>query len=381
MAEKPIRKIYWIGGNLSRTERTKEWVPYGAQIQEHYRKMGGEDSGYEYVWVSRCTVKQFTSIWKDPNTYGIFWYSHGEAISSSSFTGYPLAYSMYLDESWRGVPRGEQWNKMKLDPQKLPAPSPNLKFIAIKSCGSAKIHDKWQQKAPGVTVVTHQGQLFRRESSRHGNFDQMLNWAKKRSGYLLEKLPKLIKQTGGGCDCNFGLREYWTSAQSSSHQTGPNLVYQKQYYSHKDITPTNPLRKMWDQGNRTGTSTPPPLTPSPFQRPSGLPNQVGVHTKFNIPRPIQTTPKSDFGTGPTGQPKQANPYNNPLRNIWDRGIGSSSTPSSFPNQGRAGNPIRQMRDQGNQPGGQFHSSFQNRTQHNTAQNPLRQMWDKGNNFR
>lgn len=411
MADQSRKKIYWIGGNLSRTERDVEWIPYGAQIQEHYRKMGGENSGYDFVWVSRCTVKQFARIWSDPNTCGIIWYSHGEAESSHTFTGYPLAYSMYLDESWRGVPRGEQWEKMKLDPRKLPVPSPNLKFIAIKSCGSAELHDQWQQKAPNTTVITHQGQLFRRESSRYGNFDQMLSWAKKGpgwtskgkvsegAGYLFELLPRNKQPTGGGCGCNFGLREYWTSSQSSTQQVGPSLVFRKQYFPKPAAPTPNPLRELWDQGNRTASPAPPPMSPPPpSQRFGSAPFQKGGIGQFNYssspaasklgfpqqgagPKPWESSGTSTPGSRPAWRPESTNPSSNPLRSIWDRGIGSSPAPSGLPDRGPGENPLRQLWDQGNRPRGQQFSSLQNRTQNPSSQNPLRQLWDQGNKFR
>lgn len=409
MAEKHRKKIYWIGGNLTRTERDTEWVPYGAQIEEHYRDMGGKDSGYDFEWVSRCTVKKFAEIWKDPQTYGIIWYSHGEAVSSHTFTGYPLAYSMYLDESWRGVPRGEAWEKMKLDPKKLPAPSPNLKFIAIKSCGSAELRDEWKQKAPNATVITHQGQLFRRESSRFRNFDQMMSWAKEGpgwiskgkvsegAGYLFDLLPKEVSQSSG-CDCNFGLREYWTKTQASAQQSGVRSVFHKRYFPGSGAVPANPLREIWNQGNVSpGFSSSQPKVPPFHQNAGGFTRHRRGGRRFGSASPGQRSgldlsqresgfgnhksfEPPEFGSRPTWRPESNFPHQSTLRSIWNRGIGKP-THSQLSNPGVADNPLRQIWDQGNRLNRHHSTSFQNRSQNIRGQNPLRQMWDRGNQSR
>jgi hypothetical protein len=411
MASKPKRIIYWIGGYLSKAERENEWISYGAKIQEHYTRQGGADSGYAFEWISRCTAKQFAEIWSDPNTYGIFWYSHGEAVSGTEFTGYPLAYDIHIDEGWRGQPTGKRWDSMRLDPEQLPKPSPNLHFLAIKSCGSAELQDEWQGKAPGVTIVTHRGQLFRRESSKYGTFDQMLNWVTSKpgifskgkpsdgAGHLFELLPK--PQDVGGCTCNIGVRAYWTRTQGSSVEPSLPLVTSRQFAVAPGRTPTNPLGQMWQQG--IGGAPSPrtawrPLSATTPRNPLRQMWEQGIAQKGRLSsaatrltgpgmaplRPILRTGDQMGGTFPTfskittWRPQAAAQARNPLRDMWERGTRSAQL-GWRPNQTLASNPLRQMWEQGLRSGAQFRTPAQWRPNQTLAagRNPLRQMWQAG----
>lgn len=197
MKEKP--KIYWIGGLLNKQEREKEWVPLGADLKKQFESVVGDDTAYEFVWLSQCSKKKFYEVWSDPNTYGIVWYSHGAAVRSGSgfdLLGYPMTFD----------------NK-KLNPfEKIPKPGRNLQIVAFKSCASAKLHNEWQRVAPDVRFVTHRGNLFSFEwKTKYGElkwrFDQMKAWInagyfdvskptpEQGAKYLLQLLPERFKQT------------------------------------------------------------------------------------------------------------------------------------------------------------------------------------------
>jgi hypothetical protein len=213
MSEKPKKIIYWIGGNLKPSEREIEWKIHGAELQKHYEKMGGADSGYTFSWKSRCTPTQFAQIWRDPSTYGIIWYSHGEALSATLFTGYPLAYHIRIDERWRPELRGDKWDATKLDPSKLPEVSENLRFVAIMACGSRLLEKEWKKKAPRATVVTHEGPLFRLERCKWLSgecevvVDQMTKWTTGRDGRrLFDLLPRPETRPHPGCGCSMSSR-------------------------------------------------------------------------------------------------------------------------------------------------------------------------------
>ncbi|NPV63651.1 MAG: LysM peptidoglycan-binding domain-containing protein [Methanotrichaceae archaeon] len=215
MSEKASPKyIYFISGyltgpeqDLSRTYFENLKSVFKAEAPGYilgFKKPFSERS-FELIEKQNCSKEDFLKIWKEDRTVGIFWYSHGDPN-----TGYPWAASAdYRHSSYI------------LKPQDLPPSGPNLRSLAILSCGSGKAEDRWREKMsyknPAIYTIT--GLL---EDGSMDRTDETYTWineswlstpqrptigARYMMQYAMDDFKPGRAAGCAGCDCNISGRD------------------------------------------------------------------------------------------------------------------------------------------------------------------------------
>ena len=134
--------VWYIGGFLRKDER-KKWVNCGSWLKKAFieEKLNHPSikPGYHFHWESRCTLLRFLEIWQSPNTAAIIWVSHG-------YNGYPLSYNTLFEKRDPTPVEAKAWCLYPDGANDLPAPSRNLRALAVICCESHFHHKAWQKK-------------------------------------------------------------------------------------------------------------------------------------------------------------------------------------------------------------------------------------------
>jgi hypothetical protein len=177
------KKIYFIGGRFQDDEqRDIFWNKYGLMLKQVYNYETKRDRSlrdFKFIPVYKCDREEFERIWIDPNTYGIFWFSHGTP------EGYPVAHHYKLDdEPWERL-TAREWEASLLKPENLEKSSRNLRFVSFMGCRTGRLAEKWQQKMPaGAQFLAFRDDMWAGEGTARTSLD---DWIKND---LLLRKPK-----------------------------------------------------------------------------------------------------------------------------------------------------------------------------------------------
>lgn len=136
--KKPPQYIYFLTGFLYPDEipAMKSYFQdtksiYKAEAPGFYLNISWDiHKPYHFVPVHQCSPGMFKEIWKDNDTAGIFWYSHGDPTTGNIWGNHAI----------------HRKSPDHIDVRKLPKSGKNLKFISVLSCGSEVARQEWFKK-------------------------------------------------------------------------------------------------------------------------------------------------------------------------------------------------------------------------------------------
>ncbi len=151
--KKPPQYIYFVTGFLYPDEipamrsylRDTRSI-FKAEAPGYYLNISWDiHKPYEFIPVHQCSPGLLKEIWKDDDTAGIFWYSHGDPTTGNIWGNHDI----------------HRKSPDHIDVRKLPKSGKNLKFIAVLSCGSEVGRQAWFRKMsyPKAKVKTIPGKL------------------------------------------------------------------------------------------------------------------------------------------------------------------------------------------------------------------------------
>ncbi|MBN1694854.1 hypothetical protein JW879_05590 [candidate division WOR-3 bacterium] len=192
------KKIYFLGGFLSKEERKEKFDIYSKKLKAEYRDFAEDNerfSEFEFVHKPKCDRQELTKILKSEDTYGIIWFSHGDG------KGRIMAYHKWIDdEPWKVWNVGEDgerkinpqvYNETLVNPKDLEGKAGlNVKFFGVFGCGAEKLKEAWEKTAPGGLVKAHAGDLLKTEYEKCSNIDHFGTWIKGDSQKIFEHILK-----------------------------------------------------------------------------------------------------------------------------------------------------------------------------------------------